>query len=439
MERSQTRSEKLFERGKKSIPDGVSSPLRSFTLVGGDPIVARAACGARITDADGKEYVDFLNGFGALILGHAHEEVVEAVKRQAGRGTSYGLSTEAEYELAERIVASTSSIEAVRFVCSGTEALMTATRIARSHTGRDLILKFFGSYHGHSDALLASPLNLQKSSVELKTVSKGIAHHANRDVLLADYNDAEEVERIFAEHGGAIAAVLVEPHSTNMGFVKSRPEFIKTLRDITHQYGALLIFDEVVSGFRFNFGGVSNLFGVEPDLTTFGKIIGGGTPVGAFAGKAAYLSHVAIGGGVFQSGTFAGNPLTMAAGNAALDVIGRPGFYERLEKKGSFVCQLLADGFEAHQIPFLISRVGSVLGIAFRNNLEPMRNYRDVKTQDYELFSKFHRSMRDSGFLLAPSLEEPVFLSAAHTDANLRGFTDAAVAALSELHSVVER
>lgn len=435
---SQSRSAELFVRGRRSIPDGVNSPLRSFTLVGGDPIVAREASGARVVDVDGKSYLDFLNGFGALILGHAHPEVVEAIGRQAARGTSYGLSTEAEYELAERIVASTAAIEAIRFVCSGTEAVMTATRIARSHTGRDLILKFRGSYHGHSDALLASPMNLREGAGELKTVSRGIAHHANRDVLLAEYNDVEEVARIFAEHGDHIAAVLVEPHSTNMGFVKSRPEFIRFLREVTHQYGALLIFDEVVSGFRFNFGGISNLFDVDPDLTTFGKIIGGGTPVGAFAGKSVYLSHVAVGGGVFQSGTFAGNPLTMAAGNAALEVIGRPGFYGALEEKGARLERRLLEGFGTHGIPFVVSRVGSVLGIALREDREPMRNYRDVKTQDYELFKRFHRRMRDEGFLLAPSAEEPMFLSAALAEADLERFAATAVAALVELRSVIE-
>lgn len=427
----------LFARGRNSIPDGVNSPLRSFQLVGGDPIAAREARGSRVIDVDGKEYVDFLNGFGALILGHAHPEVADAIGQQAKRGTSYGLSTEAEYELAERIVASTSAIEAIRFVCSGTEAVMTATRIARSHTGRNLILKFRGSYHGHSDALLASPLNLQQGESSLKSVSRGITHNANRDVLLAEYNDEEEVAKIFSEHGDSIAAVLVEPHSTNMGFVKSRPGFIKSLRDITHQYGALLIFDEVVSGFRFNFGGVSNLFGIEPDLTTFGKIIGGGTPVGAFAGKALYLSQVAAGGGVFQSGTFAGNPLTTAAGIATLKVLSRPGFYDQLEAKGAWVEQQLTSGFAGHRIPFRVSRVGSVLGIAFRDSSEPLKDYRDVKNQDYETFTRFHRRLRDAGFLLAPSLEEPIFLSAAHTDADLRAFTEAAVDALRELYSAV--
>ncbi|WP_116141705.1 aspartate aminotransferase family protein [Trinickia diaoshuihuensis] len=432
------KSQALFQRGTKSIPDGVNSPLRTFRLVGGDPIVAREARGSRIVDADGNEYIDFLNGFGALILGHAHQEVVEAIKRQASLGTTYGLSTQAEYELAERIVASTPALEAIRFVCSGTEAVMTATRIARSHTGRALIVKFRGSYHGHSDALLASPLNLERGQGSLKTVSRGIADHANRDVLLADYNDVEEVTNLFAEHGDAIAAVLVEPHSTNMGFVKSRPEFIKALRELTHQYGALLIFDEVVSGFRFRYGGVSQAFGIDPDLTTFGKIIGGGTPVGAYGGKALYLSHVAVGGGVFQSGTFAGNPLTTAAGIATLDVISRPGFYERLDSLGAALERRLAAGFTEHGIRFHVSRAGSVLGIAFRDSDEPLRNYRDVKSQDYEAFTRVHRRLRDRGFLLAPSLEEPIFLSAAHTESDLDRFGDAVLESLRDLRSFVE-
>ncbi|AJK49835.1 aspartate aminotransferase family protein [Burkholderia plantarii] len=429
------RSAQLFARGKRHIPDGVSSPLRSFRLVGGDPVVAREACGARIHDVDDREYLDFLNGFGALILGHAHPEVVEAIRAQAGRGTSYGLANEAEYQLAERIVDSTPSLEAIRFVCSGTEAVMTATRIARSHTGRSLILKFRGSYHGHSDALLASPLNLEGGAAALKTVSRGITRQANREVVLSEYNDVEEASRVFADHGDDIAAVVVEPHSTNMGFVKSRPEFIQALRDLTHQYGALLIFDEVVSGFRFNYGGISSQFGIDPDLTTFGKIIGGGTPVGAYGGKSLYLSHVAIGGGVFQSGTFAGNPLTTAAGNATLEILSRPGFYERLDALGADLQQRLEAGFAAHGIPYLVSRAGSVLGIAFRDAAVPMRNYRDVKTQDYDTFTRFHQRLRLEGFLLAPSLEEPIFLSAAHTPTDLARFADAAVHALRELHA----
>lgn len=432
------KSKELLARGKKFIPDGVNSPLRSFRLVGGDPIVASDGRGARIFDVDGNEYIDFLNGFGALILGHAHDEVTEAIRTQALRGTSFGLTTEAEYELAERIVGSTPALESIRFVCSGTEAVMTATRIARSHTGRNLILKFRGSYHGHSDALLASPLNLEGGAGSLKTGSAGMTYHANREVVLSEYNDIEEAAGVFAEHGDSIAAVLVEPHSTNMGFVKSRPEFIKALRDLTHQYGALLIFDEVVSGFRFNYGGISKLFGVEPDLTTFGKIIGGGTPVGAYGGKALYMSHVAIGGGVFQSGTFAGNPLMTAAGNAMLDVLARPGFYDRLEALGAHLQDRLEAGFAEHGIPFVVSRAGSVLGIAFRETEAPMRNYRDVKTQDYEMFTRFHRRMRGEGFLLAPSLEEPIFLSAAHTHADLDRFAKAAVSVLRELPSAVE-
>ncbi|CAB3781316.1 aspartate aminotransferase family protein [Paraburkholderia caffeinilytica] len=432
---SQNRSAALFERGRKVIPDGVSSPMRAFAQVGRNPICAVSAKGSRIVDADGRSYVDFLNAFGALLLGHAPDEIVSAISEQAARGPVYGLSTEGEYRLAERIVASTPEIERIRFVCSGTEAVMTAARIARSHTGRNLLLKFRGSYHGHSDALLANPANLLSGAGNAKGVSKGISDQLNRDVLIVEYNDEQEVAAAFETHGASIAAVLVEPHATNMGFVKSKPQFHRLLRELCDQHGALLIFDEVVTGFRFRFGAVCTAFGVKPDLVTFGKIIGGGTPVGAFAGKAEFLDHVALGRNVFQSGTFAANPLTVAAGNAALDLLGKPGFYEALEEKGAFVEGLLRAGFAEHGIPFVVSRHGALLGLAFRDSAEPLLSYRDVKTQDYKLFEQFHIQMREKGFLLPPSLEEPIFLSAAHTHEDLERFAREAVQTLHALRS----
>ncbi|WLE59901.1 glutamate-1-semialdehyde 2,1-aminomutase [Burkholderia plantarii] len=427
------RSAALFERGRKVIPNGVSSPMRAFAQVGGEPICAASAKGSRIVDADGRSYVDFLNAFGALLLGHAPDAIVAAIAEQAARGPIYGLSTELEYRLAERIVGASAAVEQLRFVTSGTEAVMTAARIARSHTGRSLLLKFRGSYHGHSDALLANPANLQKGSGNAKGVSKGISDQLNRDVLIVEYNDEAEVAAAFDAHGPQIAAVLVEPHATNMGFVKSREGFHRLLREQCDRHGALLIFDEVVTGFRFRFGPVCDLFGVVPDLVTFGKIIGGGTPIGAFGGRADVMAEVALGRSVFQSGTFSANPLTLAAGNAALDLLEQPGVYEALERNGAFLEARLRAGFERHGIPFIVTRHGALLGIAFRDHPQPLAGYRDVATQDYALFSRFHREMREQGFLLPPSLEEPLFLSVAHDQQDLIAFADTAASVLHAL------
>ncbi|UQA60614.1 aspartate aminotransferase family protein [Polyangium aurulentum] len=423
--KSHTKSTDLFRRGRAVLPDGVSSPMRSFSQVGGTPICAASAKGATITDVDGNVYIDFLNAFGALILGHAREEVVEAVARQASMGMVYGLSTALEYELAEKIVASTPSIEKIRFVCSGTEAVMTAARIARSHTGRSLLLKFGGAYHGHSDALLASPSNLGANGARTKGSTQGIAESLNREVLLCEYNDEEQLAALFSAHGDRIAAVLVEPFATNMGFVKPQPGFHRLIRELCDRHGALFIFDEVVTGFRFHFGGVCNSLGIDPDLVTFGKIIGGGAPIGAYAGKTQFMQHVAVGKKVFQSGTFAANPLTMAAGNAALDVLSRPGFYGELEEKGAWLEAAITSQFAARRIPYHVSRHGALAGVAFRDSREPMKSYRDVKTQDYEVFKKVHARMLERGFLMPPSLEEPIFISAAHSRDDLTSFADA--------------
>jgi len=422
---SQHKSETLFSRGRKVIPDGVSSPMRAFALVGKNPICIASAHGSRITDVDGNEYTDFLNGFGTLILGHGPEKIVSAITQQAAKGTIFGLSTEVEYALAEKLVASTPAIEKIRFVCSGTEAVMTAVRIARCETGRNLLVKFNGSYHGHSDVLLASPVNLDRTATKNKGVTKGITAELNREVLLCEYNDRERLSEIFSEHGADIAAVVVEPYATNMGFVKSQPEFLRFIEKCCREHGALLIFDEVVTGFRINYGGACNSLGIDPDLVTFGKIIGGGAAIGAFAGKARYMDRVAIGNEVFQSGTFSANPLTMAAGNAALEILSQPGFYDGLEAKGAFLESKIKSAFAAKGIPFHFSRVGSLCGIAMRRDSTPMRSYKDVKTQDYELFRNLHSRMLEAGFLMPPSLEEPLFLSAAHSEDDLARFAEA--------------
>lgn len=418
---NRARSTDLFARGRQVLPDGVSSPMRAFAQVGGRPIVAASAKGARITDADGNVYTDFLSAFGALFLGHAHDEVVAAVTEQAAKGTVYGLSTELEYALAEKIVGSTPSLDKLRFVCSGTEAVMTATRIARSHTGRALLLKFRGSYHGHSDVMLASPNNIGQGKGS-KGGTQGISDPLNREIVLCEYNDVEELARIFAERGDEIAAVLVEPYATNMGFVKPAEGFHRTIRELCDKHGALFIFDEVVTGFRFRFGGVSAQMDIEPDLVTFGKIIGGGAPIGAYGGKAHLMDTVAIGGKVFQSGTFAANPLTMAAGNAALDVLARPGFYEQMEQRGAWLEAAVLQQFAKHDIPYRFTRHGALAGVAYRASEAALGSYVDVKTQQYEVFAGVHAQLLERGYMTAPSLEEPYFITAAHTREDLEGF-----------------
>ncbi len=425
------KSSEFFVRGRKVLPDGVSSPMRAFAQVGGNPICAASAKGARMIDADGNVYTDFLSAFGANYVGHAHDEVVEAVTAQVAKGTVYGLSTELEYALAEKIVASTSVIEKLRFVCSGTEAVMTATRIARSYTGRNLLLKFRGSYHGHSDVMLASPNNIA-SGKGGKGGTQGIPDAQNREILLCEYNDIVELENLFIQHGKDIAAVLVEPFATNMGFVKPKPGFHAKIRELCDSHGSLFIFDEVVTGFRFRWGGVCDEMGVKPDLVTYGKIIGGGAPVGAYGGRAEIMDMVAIGGRVFQSGTFAANPLTMAAGNAVLDILARPGFYEGMDERGKWFETAVTREFTERGIPYHFSRHGALCGVAYRPVDTLMASYVDVKTQRYDIFAKVHRSLLDRGYMTAPSLEEPFFITAAHTKDDLTGFAEALALSIEE-------
>lgn len=415
-------SERLFGRGRKFIPDGVSSPMRAFPLVEGAPICVASAKGSKVTDVDGNVYTDFLNAFGALILGHARREVVEAIQSQVLQGSIWGLSHELEYQVAETIVSSTPEIDQIRFVCSGTEAVMTATRIARAHTGRRRLVKFNGSYHGHADALLAIPADVATKS---KGVTQGIPAGLGDDVILCQYNDTQQLADVFARYGDEIAAVIVEPFATNMGFVKPQGEFLAAIRNLCSSHGALFIFDEVVTGFRFRFGAVCSDLGIDPDLVTFGKIIGGGTPIGAFAGKRQYMQQVEIGQSVFQSGTFASNPLTMAASFAALGVLSQPGFYDRMEQRSQHLEAEITKAFTEFEVPYLFTRHGALAGIAFRDDARPLTNYQDVKTQEYDVFRQVHRLMLERGFLLPPSLEEPLFLSDAHTNEDLHAFARA--------------
>ena len=409
------RSEEIFRRAMDVLVGGVNSPVRAFRAVGGEPIVVDRAAGARLWDADGNEYIDYVCSWGALILGHAHPKVVQAITEQARRGTSYGMPTELEVDLASRIRKALPSCEKVRFVSSGTEATMSAVRLARAATGRDLIIKFDGCYHGHSDSFLS------EAGSGLATLGiaacPGVPQALAELTLNCPYNDAAAVEKLFDLHRDKIAAVIVEPVAANMGVVPPKPEFLPALRDITSKNAALLIFDEVITGFRLCYGGAQTMFGITPDLTTLGKIIGGGLPVAAYGGSRDLMDRVAPLGPVYQAGTLSGNPLAMSAGIASLDLLAEPGFYESLEARAARFGEGLARILRDTGAPATSVRVGSLLTLFFSR--ETMTDYAAAKKCDTRRFADFFRGMLDRGVFLAPSQFEALFVCAAHTDADI--------------------
>ncbi|HUJ32569.1 MAG TPA: glutamate-1-semialdehyde 2,1-aminomutase [Candidatus Acidoferrum sp.] len=413
--RPRPRSAQLFARAQQILVGGVDSPVRAFRAVGGTPLVIDHAQGSRLWDIDGREYVDYVCSWGALILGHAHPDVVAAVADQASRGTSYGMTSPLEVELAEQIARALPSIERIRFVSSGTEATMSAIRAARGFTKRDLILKFEGGYHGHSDSFLV------EAGSGLATLgissSPGVPDAFAKLTLNAPYNDLAAVEKLFREHGGKIAAVIVEPVAANMGVAPPAAGFLEGLREITRRDGALLIFDEVITGFRVAYGGAQRLFGIAPDMTTLGKIIGGGLPVAAYGGRGEIMEMVAPLGPVYQAGTLSGNPLAMRAGLATLPKLEAPGFYEELNKK----TQRLADGLRSalsdSGIPGCVNVAGSLLTLFFTT--EPVSDYAGAKKSNTARFGAFFREMLERGIFLPPSQFEAFFVSAAHTDGDI--------------------
>jgi glutamate-1-semialdehyde 2,1-aminomutase len=413
MERPKSR--RIFERATDVLVGGVNSPVRAFRAVGGDPIIVDHAAGARLWDADGNEYIDYVCSWGALILGHAHPKVVQAITEQAQRGTSYGMPTELEVELASRIRKALPSCEKVRFVSSGTEATMSAVRLARAATGRDLIIKFEGCYHGHSDSFLS------EAGSGLATLGiaacPGVPHALAELTLNAPYNDAAAVEKLFQQHQGKIAAVIVEPVAANMGVVPPQTGFLQSLRDLATRHGALLIFDEVITGFRVCYGGAQTLFGITPDLTTLGKIIGGGLPVAAYGGRRDLMDRVAPLGPVYQAGTLSGNPLAMSAGIASLELLAAPGFYEALDARAKRLGDGIIAALRETSVAATAARVGSLLTLFFSG--EPIRNYADAKKCDTRRFAVFFRAMLERGIFLAPSQFEAAFVSSAHTDADI--------------------
>ncbi len=407
-----SRSHALFEEAQRLLPGGVNSPVRAFRGVGGEPVFIESAEGPYLYDVDGNSYLDYIQSWGPMILGHAFPPVVEAVTEAARRGFSFGAPSQAESELAKLVIESVPSIEMVRFVNSGTEATMSALRLARAFTGRHKIIKFSGCYHGHADMLLAQA----GSGVATMGLpdSPGVPPEATQHTLLAPYNDSEVVEALFRAHAGQIAAIIVEPVAANMGLVLPLPGFLERLRELATQHGALLIFDEVITGFRVALGGMQERTGILPDLTCLGKIIGGGLPVGAYGGRREIMGHVAPLGTMYQAGTLSGNPLAMAAGIATLSELRWPGQYELLERRG----QLLEDGMRraihVTGIEAQCARIGSLFGLFF--TAQPVIDYASAKTSDTARYARYFWSMLERGVYLPPSQFESVFISLALED-----------------------
>ena len=410
-----TKSSALFARAKELIPGGVNSPVRAFRSVGADPLFITSAAGCRITDADGNEFIDYVGSWGPMILGHCHPEVVKEVQAAAASGSSFGAPTELEITLAEMVIAAVPSIEMVRMVSSGTEATMSAIRLARGYTGRDNILKFSGCYHGHADSLLV------KAGSGAATFgvpdSPGVPKDFAKHTLTARYNDLDTVRTLFAENKGQIACIIVEPVAGNMGTVPPRDGFLEGLRTICTEEGAILIFDEVMSGFRVAYGGAQELYGVTPDMTTLGKIIGGGLPVGAFGGRKEIMAQLSPSGGVYQAGTLSGNPLAMSAGIATLKLLQRPGFYADLEEKSAYLADGIAAAAKDAGYPLYSTRVGSMVCAFFTKG--EVHDWDTAALCDTQAFAKYFRSMLDQGIYLAPSQFETGFVSIAHEQADL--------------------
>ncbi len=406
-----SRSEDLFERARAVIPGGVDSPVRAFGGVGGTPIFVREAHGPTFTDVDGNSYVDFVQSWGAKLFGHACPEILEAATAAAARGTSYGAPTELEVELAERIVDALPSVEMVRLVSSGTEATMSAVRLARGATGRDLVLKFEGCYHGHSDSLLAKGAGSGVATFGIPG-SPGVTEGAARDTLTVPYNDLDAVRAVFAERGSEIALVVVEPVAANMGVVPPEHGFLEGLRELTREHGALLLFDEVITGFRIAYGGAQSVYGIDPDLTALGKVMGGGLPCAAFGGKRGLMEQLAPTGPVYQAGTLSGNPVAVAAGVAALELARERDPYPGLARTAEQLTDGLADVLGASGIPVTINRAGSLFSVFFTDG--PVRNYAEARGADHERYARLFHHMLERGVYLPPSGYELWTLSTTH-------------------------
>ena len=409
------KNEVLFERAQKTIPGGVNSPVRAFRQVGGVPRFVQKALGPYFWDAEDRRFVDLIMSWGPMIVGHAHPEVVEAVKKAAETSFSYGAPTEVEIELAERICSLMPSIEQVRMVSSGTEATMSALRLARGYTERDLIIKFEGCYHGHADSLLVkagSGLLTFADSTQNAPSSGGVPQDLVKHTLVLPYNDVAAIESAFQLRGNEIAAVILEPVAGNMNLIRAKPEFLSSIRRLTEQYGSVLIYDEVMTGFRVALHGAQSLQGIVPDLTCLGKVMGGGMPMAAFGGKKAIMSKLAPLGSVYQAGTLSGNPVAVAAGLKTLEIVSRPGFYECLTGQTQKLMSGLQKIADKAGIPFATDSVGGMFGMYFAKSVPT--SYAEVTQTNVETFKKFFHAMLDEGVYLAPSAYEAGFTSIAH-------------------------
>jgi len=423
------RSTVLFQNSQKVIPGGVNSPVRACKAVGTLPRFIHRAEGCRLFDADDNAYIDYVGSWGPMILGHRHPAVIQAITEALSRGTSFGAPTDLEMELACRVIEAVPSVEMLRMVNSGTEATMSAVRLARGATGRDIIIKFDGCYHGHADTLLVDA----GSGVATLNIpgSPGIPASVVQHTLSLPYNDAEAVRSVMAEKGKDVAAIIVEPVAGNMGMVPPAPGFLETLCEVTQKNGSLLIFDEVMCGFRVAYGGAQSLYDIRPDLTCFGKIIGGGLPVGAYGGRKDIMSQIAPEGAVYQAGTLSGNPVAMAAGLATLEQLRQPGVYETLEERSGRLAEGLAEAARRNGVPASFNRVGSMLGMFFTDRA--VENFETAKTSNLPRFGRYYCQMLDAGIYLAPSQFEACFVSLAHDDAAIEQTIRAADVSLAAL------
>jgi glutamate-1-semialdehyde 2,1-aminomutase len=429
---ARARSHAAFARAKDLIPGGVNSPARAFGGVGGEPIFFKTALGQHLTDIDGNTYLDYIGSWGPMILGHRHPRVIAAVEAALATGTSYGAPTEAESRLAELIIDAVPSIEKVRMVSSGTEAAMSAVRLARGFTGRDKLVKFAGNYHGHVDSLLVAA---GSSAATLGVPnSPGITAGTAQDTIVLEYNDAAALERAFAAEPDTIAAVLLEPVVGNMGLVVPTRAFLEAARRLTARHGALLVFDEVMTGFRLAYGGAQEILGITPDLTTLGKIVGGGLPLGAYGGRRDVMDHVLPAGKVFQAGTLSGNPLAVAAGTATLEELRDPPPYEQLERHGAMLEAGFRNAAERAGVPAWIARVGSMMTMFFQKGpgVVPVTGWQTASLSDTARYAGFFWNMIDRGIYLPCSQYEALFFSAAHTDADIEATIRAAAESLEE-------
>jgi len=421
----------IFEESKKYIPGGVNSPVRAFGSVGGDPVIIRGAKGSKVYDENGKEYIDYVCSWGPMITGHADPDIINVVKHAADLGTSFGAPTKAELDIAKKICGMVPSVEMVRLVSSGTEALMSAIRLARAYTKRDKIMKFEGCYHGHSDALLvkagSGALTFNQPS------SPGVPADFTKHTLVAQYNDIESVKALLAENKGQVACILIEPVAANMGVVLPADGFLEALRKVCDDEGVVLLFDEVITGFRLAAGGAQEYYGIKPDITTMGKIIGGGLPVGAFGGKREMMKMMSPEGAVYQAGTLSGNPLATAAGLAMLDKLSAPDFYKNLKVKSDILFDGMAENCKKLGLNYAYNRIESLSCLFFKEGT--VTSFADAMKTDTAMYAKFFHAMLDRGITIAPAQFEAMFVSSAHTEADLEYTIKAHYESLKEIGS----